>query len=298
MKAATFTSVLKRMNRNFKTMPHLHLAATGTITFSLLVAGLFLIVYTNINDLIDTWKADFRVVAYLKNSVSDKEGMYLRGRVSKIDGVASATYVSRQEALTRLQDRMKHRSSLLEGLQTNPLPASLEIEVSVSDPDESTIGKLVQELEAIPEIDEVEYARAWLRRFAGFVTFFRLATVIVGAVIFATTVFICSNTIRLTLYARREEVAVMQIIGATDSFIRAPYYLQNLLEGFLGAALAVGVLFGAHSLFTAKLATGGSLFFTAGIRFLSPLEVTGLIISGITMAWLGCHLALNQFTKS
>lgn len=297
MNQTALISVLRRVNRNFRTMFHLHLAAVGTIAFSLLIAGLFLILFANVNAVIETWKKDFRVVAYLQKGISSGQGTALQEKVSRLDGVGSVTYVSREAAMKRLREQMKHRSSLLEGLRENPLPASLEIEPATSDPDETRIGHLVKTLEGLPGVSSVEYARAWLRRFTGFVSFFRLATLVIATVIFATTVFICSNTIRLTLYARREEVAIMKIVGATDAFIKAPYYIQNLLEGLLGGLLAVGILFGTYTFFAAKLAGQDALLSIATIRFLSAVEMAGLMVSGMAMAWLGCHLSLNRFAE-
>ncbi len=298
MNQTALVSIFRRIKRNFWAVPHLHVAATGTIAFSLLIAGVFLVLYTNVNDLIAVWKKDFRIIAYVNEDVSAGQGKALRDTVSRMEEIQTVTYVSQEEALHQLRKQMKHRSSLLEGLQTNPLPASLEIELVHTDPDEGRIGNVVRALEGLPEIESVEYARAWLRRFTGFVTFFRLATLVIGAVIFATTVFICSNTIRLTLYARREELAVMQIIGATDAFIKAPYYLQNIVEGLLGSAIALGILFGAYYLLTAQLAAQQVLLSAGNMRFLSGWEIIALLLSGIIMAWLGCYLSLKQFTKS
>jgi cell division transport system permease protein len=298
MNRTEWGSVFKRTKRNFRAVPHLHVAATSTVVFSLLIAGMFLILYANVNDLIDAWKQDFRVIAYVKKGLPPAEGESLVKTITEMEGIRGAVYVSEDQALSRLKKQMKHRSSLLEGLRENPLPPSVEIELARSDPDEVQVREIVQRLRAVPEIESVEYARAWLHRFSGFVTFFRLATVVGGGIIFATTVFICSNTIRLTLYARRQELEVMKIIGATDGFIKMPYYLQNFVEGLLGSVLAVGILYGAYGIFTTKLAAHHTLLSAGNIRFLSLWEMTGLIGGGISMAWLGCHLSLRQFTKS
>ncbi|OEU44452.1 MAG: hypothetical protein BBJ60_06855 [Desulfobacterales bacterium S7086C20] len=298
MNPTKIVSVLKRMKRNFVATPYLHLAATGTIGLCLLITGCFIILYTNLNDLIEVWQQDIRIVAYIKDGVSDRQRTLLAQTISKLNGVKEVSYTSKDEALTQLRQQMKHRSSLLDGLHTNPLPASFTIDLVESQKNRVNVTLLSRKINEFPEINDVEYAKAWLHRFSGFISFFRLASLVVGLVVFATTVFICSNTIGLTLYAQRDELDIMRLVGATDSFIKAPFYIQNLIQGLLGSLLAITLLFAVYNIFIAKIEAYGALMATWEVRFLSLTEVYELLLIGVVIAWLGSYISLKQFLKS
>jgi len=298
MNPTLFVSVLRRMKRNVTATPYLHLAATGTIGLCLLIMGCFIILYSNLNDLIDVWQKDIRIVAYIKDGVSERQRTLLAQTISKLNSVKGVSFTSKDEALTHLRKQMKHRSSLLDGLHTNPLPACFKIELVESQKNRANISLLSRKIKELPEIEDVEYAKAWLQRFSGFISFFRLASLVVGLVIFATTVFICSNTIGLTLYARHDELDIMRLIGATDSFIKAPFYIQNLIQGLLGGLLAITLLFAVYNIFITKIDAYGALLATWKVRFLSLKEVCELLLTGVLIAWLGSYISLKQFLKS
>ncbi len=298
MNRATVSSVFRRVGRNMSTSKSLHLAATGSIAFSLLILGVFAILYVNINHVVTSWQEDVRIVAYLAEGLSTEEIDSLRESIAQLDGVGHVGYISKDDAMARLRKQMKHRLSLLEGLQENPLPASLEIRLVGRWESWDQVQPLISQMKASPEIEDVEYGEAWLHRVSGLIGFFKLASLVVGSLILATTVFICTNTIRLTVYSKREELEIMKLVGATDAFIKAPFYVQNLIQGLLGGLIAVALLFASYMTFIAKVQTSDALFSTIEIHFLTRSTMLLLVLVGIFIGWLGSYFSLRHFLKS
>jgi cell division transport system permease protein len=290
-------SAYRRVRRNISASPYLCLAAAGTIAFSLLILGVFFLLYVNVNDLLASWKQEIRMVAYLRDDVADDRIRSLEQTLGKLPGVKEIHFISKDEAMARLRRQMKHRISVLEGLRDNPLPASFEIQLEPARQTWGHVDTLADEIMTFSEIEDVACAEAWLQRFSGFMGFFRLSSLVVGCLVFATTVFVCANTIRLTLYAKRQELEIMRLVGATDGFIKTPFYVQGLMEGLLGAMAALGLLFLAYRLFIFRIQSSEALLWTSNIRFLSPIEWGGLLLVGMLMAWLGSYFSLRHFLK-
>ncbi|MCD6137935.1 MAG: ABC transporter permease [Deltaproteobacteria bacterium] len=291
-------SVLRRVWQNISSGLHLHMAVTSTVTFSLLIIGAFAILYLNINDLIRSWQENIKVVAYLKDAISDSDIEHLRREIVRIDGIAQIRFVSKDAALARLKTQLKHRQSILDGLRENPLPASLEIRLVRPSHNWEQVEQVARQIAVLRGIKDVEYNKPWLQRFLAFTTFFKLASIIIGGFVFATAVFVSSNTIKLALYTKAEEVEIMRLVGATDRFIKTPFYLQNLIEGILGALIALGILFGAYKFFVARVQTLGVWLGPFQVRFL-PRTVTGaLVVMGMLIGWFSSYFSLKHFLRS
>jgi cell division transport system permease protein len=297
MNLTALSFVIQRVRRNISTSPYLHLATTATIAFSLLIIGAFALVYINTNRLIRTWQDNIRVVAYLSDGLPEGGRASLQERLAKLYGVGDIRYVSKDDAMDRFRKQMKHRLSLLEGLGENPLPASFEIRLVQGWQSWDRLDPLLDQIKAFPEIEDVECGQAWLRRFSQFIAFFRLASLVMGVLIVAATVFVCTNTVKLSLYAKRQELDIMRLVGATDAFIQMPFHLQNLIVGLLGGLIAVGVLFGTYRLFISRVQSP-ELFLSSGeIPFLSLTACEVLVSAGMLMGWLGSYLSLKYFLR-
>jgi cell division transport system permease protein len=288
-------SILRRIRRNISAAPYINVATTGSISFSLVIIGIFVLLHINISDLIKGWQHNIRLVAYLGDGTPGDRIEIIQQGLAKLQGVESVRYVSKQEAFDQLRIQLKHRASLLEGLRTNPLPASFEIRLVDTLSNWEHVEPLTNLVKGFPEVDQVEYGKAWLRRFSGFIAFFKLTSFIVGALVLGTTVFICANTIKLTLYAKREELEIMRLVGATEAFVKTPFYIQNLIEGLIGGLIALGLLFLAYKFLVGRVHGLETTVSTFGVRFFSLSGVLGLLWTGMLMGWLGSYLSLRQF---
>ncbi len=297
MNPSMLSSVLRRAARNMSSNPYLHLASTGTMAFSLLVIGAFTVLYVNINHLLGSWQLNVRIVAFVKDELPEAGTKRVQDSIAGLYGVEQARFVSKDEAMGRLRGQLKHRLSLLDGLRKNPLPASFEIRLSQTWQNWEHVEPLAKQIEAFPEIEDVEYCKSWLHQFSAFITFFRLASLVVGGLVFAAAIFVSANTIRLALYARRDELDIMRLVGATDSFIKAPYYIQNIVEGVLGGIIATVLLFVTYKLFAAKIQAPGVFWGPVQIHFLSLKGTAALLLAGIVMGWFGSYLSLRKFLR-
>jgi cell division transport system permease protein len=274
----------------------LNLVTIITIAISILIVSAFALFFVNASDIINSWKKGMRIMAYLKPDTTDINIAEIKLKIKGMYGVKDVTFISKNEALDHLKKQMRRQSSLLDNLKENPLPAAFEIRMITSSENQDKIEALATRLESLPMVDEVEYGQRWLGRFTNFFNLFKLTGYALGSLFFMATVFIIANTIRLVLYSRREEVEIMRLVGATDRFIKAPFYLEGIIQGALGGFIGLSVLFFIFIFISSNIEQDlYSGLFT--IRFLSLWAFFGIIFCSMFIGWLGCYLSLKQFLK-
>jgi cell division transport system permease protein len=274
----------------------LNLVTIITISLSILIASAFTLFFVNTSDIINSWKKGLRIMAYLKPGI-DNDGLKdLKLAIQALDGVDNIQFISKQEALSRLKAQMAHQASLFENLTQNPLPDSIEIRMTAATDSWQNIDSLAAQIEALPQIDEVEYGQRWVGRFAQIISLFRLAGYAMGTLFFMATIFIVANTIRLVIYSRRDEVEIMRLVGATDNFIKIPFYFEGLIQGALGALIGLVMLYVAFIFVSSNVEKG---FFPGLFRFhfLSPTVLLAILMISMLVGWLGCFISLKQFLK-
>jgi cell division transport system permease protein len=267
-----------------------------TIAVAILIASSFALFFVNANAIVNSWKKGIRIMVYLKPNSSEIKVDDIKSKIEGMNGVKNVRFISNKEALQRLKDQMKRQSSLLDDLKENPLPNAFEVQLTDDFQNQDKVETLATRLESLSQVDEVEYGQVWLGRFTNILNLFRLTGYTMGALFFVATVLIVANTIRLMIYSRREEVEIMRLVGATDGFIRAPFYIEGLIQGALGGIIGLGGLFGIFMFISSnvdKSLTSG-LF---AIRFLSWEAFLGILICSMFVGWMGCFISLKQFLK-
>jgi cell division transport system permease protein len=267
-----------------------------TIALSVLIVSSFALFLTNIAGLIDSWQHGVRVMAYLKSDVPEGEIAELSGKIRSMYGVAQVNFISSEEAFRRLKEQMHRQASLLTNLKENPLPDAFEIRMLPANQTGDKMERLASLLGSLPQVEDVEYGQQWIGRMTSIFSLFRIAGYALGGLFFMASVFIVANTIRLVLYTRRQEIEIMRLVGATDAFIKMPFYVEGLLLGGFGGITGLAglsVMFLLISSNVEQSFTGG--FFS--IRFL-PLWFSGAtLLCSMLVGWLGCYLSLKQFMK-
>ena len=233
-------------------------------------------------------------MAYLEEGVAQDRLGPLQRQIEGMYGVATVTFISRQEALGKLKKTMKRQSSLLTNLKENPLPNAFEIRMLPDSQSEAGMEVLARGLNKLPEVEEVEYGQQWIGRISSVVGLFRLAGYGLGALFFMASVFIVANTIRLVLYSRRQEVEIMQLVGATDRFIKAPFYIEGLILGAVGGAIGQATLLACYLAVVSNVEQGFSGILL-DLRFLPPGAMMIILLCSMIVGWLGCFLSLRQF---
>lgn len=267
-----------------------------TIALSVLIVSAFGLFFLNAQDMFNAWKKGVRIMVYLESGTSEAQQLDTRYRLQTIAGIQSVRYISKDDALNLMKTRMHRQRSLLEGLRENPLPDAFEVTLITESNSPEKIEFLAQRIEGLPSVSDVEYGQQWIERFTNFFNLFKLVGYGMGGLFFMATVFIAANTIRLVLYSRREEIQIMRLVGATDGFIKIPFYLEGLMQGFFGAAIGLGILYAAFSAIGSQFEQTLSAEMVA-IRFFSIGICAAIIGCGMLTGVLGSFFSLKQFTK-
>ena len=275
----------------------LNLVTVITISLSILITSAFILFFVNASEIINSWKKGLRIMAYLKPGADRTELAVLKQAIQSLDGVQTLRYISKEEALSQLKSQLKHQSSLLENLTENPLPECFEIRMTAATGSWQRIDSLATQIEMLTPVKEVEYGQRWVGRFIHLFTLFRLAGYAMGALFFMAAVFIVANTIRLVIYSRREEVEIMRLVGATDNFIKIPFYIVGLILGALGAVIGLGMLYFAFY-FASVNVNQDFLPDLFSLNFLPPTILGGILLGSMLVGWLGCYISLKQFLKT
>lgn len=287
---------LLRAINNIRQNVFVNVVTIGTITLALLIVSLFLLVFVNLENAADNWSERVQVTVYFDKELAAPDQKTLRDKISALPGVSRVSYVSRDEALKRFKSRLRGQETLLEGVRAEVLPTSFEIALKRANRDTASVETFVTALKRIPGISEVQYGEEWVRRFNSFLNFMRLLGALLGGFLVIAVVFIVSNTIKLTIYSRRDELEVMSLVGATRFFIKAPFLLEGLIQGLAGSLLSVILLFGLYELF---LYNSGTVFIfnpaVANLNFLPPEYIGGLLLAGSLLGFIGSLTSLKRF---
>lgn len=273
--------------------------AIVTTAFTLACFGVFLLLYLNLRGAVGSLQDDIKVIVYLHDNLSAPSLAELQRRLNGEPEVAALAYVSKDKALADFRAQFPSEQSLLEGLGDNPLPASFEVTLAPRYRSVESVTRWTDRLKAVPGVAQVQYSRDWIDNLAALVGYVELASVAVGLLLALASVTIIANTIRLTLYARREEIEIMRLIGATGTFIKIPYLLEGAVLGALGATLALALLRGGFELMLHHLSLPGKVLGLAPQLGFFPLEVSAwMVLAGLLLGMVGSLISLVGLERS
>jgi len=270
--------------------------AVATTTFTMLGMGVFLLLYLNAQEALGSLKDEIKVIAYLRDSVSPQEIAQVERVVSGDPAVTAVDIVTREQALTAFRTQFPSEERLLNGLGDNPFPASLVVHVGPAYRSPEQVGGLVRTLKALVEVDEVLYSQEWIDNLAVAVRYLRVLGLGIGVVLAASMVTILANTIKLTLYARREEIEILKLIGAAPGFIKLPLVIEGAVLGGVGAACSLLLLRMLFELAESALALKGTFWGVGrGLAFLPDRVTVAFLLLGVLLGCLGSLVSLIQF---
>jgi len=290
---------IEKAFQNFRNFSVLNLITIAIISLSLLVLSTFLLIFLNLQNYLGSWQKQFQITAYLADAITPEKLAAIEEEIGRIDGVRELSYISKEEALAFFKDTFPDHRQVLEGLKENPLPASFDIQLKDMHQGPDQVKAVARQLKTIPGIDAVEYGQYWIEGYAGFLNFLKSGGLVVGAVVLLATIFIIANTIRLTVYARKEEIEIMRLVGATGSFIRAPFFIEGILQGLLGALIALGILYLCYRLFIGWVAHLSYVpLRSIEVSYLPPQYVGLILAGGMVTGFLGSLFSLGRHLKS
>lgn len=265
-----------------------------TLGFSLAIFSLFAFVITNLNTVVKSWGDRTQVIAYLKDAPGPSPEA-LKEKILGMEGVRGAEFVSKEKALGELRLELKGHEGILEGVDSNPLPASFEIKVHEEYIDPARLASIVSGLKAEAWVEEVQYSKEWAEKLASLLRFIKLAAATIGLFLAAATLFIISNTIRLAVYSRRDEIEIMKLVGASDMYVKAPFMIEGVIQGVFGGLLAMGILAAGRAAIMGQVPP--YLRFALEMPYPVPLFLVVLAASGVIMGVAGSLISMNRFLK-
>ena len=264
----------------------------GTIAVSLFVLGAFLTVAGNLGDVVSRWTEKIQIIVYLEADIEDRVRVSLENRLGEDPAVESLDLVDQEEALERFKTLFRELSSLPEDLGENPFPASFEVNLRPGHQSPTEVQRLAEAFADVPGVQEIQYDLLWIERLATGVRLLRGVGAFLGGILVLAGIFTISNVIRLTVYAREDELDIMRLVGATRAYVKGPFVVEGMLQGGLGGLLAAGLLWLALRWLARDLATSGLLGRTA---FALPNEITiALIVGGMVVGVVGSLVSLRR----
>ncbi len=283
---------------NLRAYPLVTLLATATIAFCIFIFCAYLLFLINLTGLLAGVGREVRITVYLSDYLNEKQTDDIKTNILSIKEVRDVTYVSKVEALSYLKESFGEQTDVLEGLETNPLPASFEVSL-VEDNQTPEDTKLVADkIGRMRGVDDVVYPREWLSRFHEFVSFVRAAGVAVGAVLSLVAVAIIANTLKLIVLSRRQEIEIMKLVGATNPFIKTPFLIEGMLVGLAGSAVAVAGLYFLFSYFMDHFYEGVSLLVgPVVLAFFSTPMIVAIIGAGALLGLMGSLVSFGRLLR-
>ena len=290
------THFIKKALADIRSNRFLNFITIVTISLSILIVSVFLLFFENASRVIESWNQSGRVMIYLKKEFTMEMLPQLKARINSIGETQVMIYIPKSYAMEKLKKDMSSQSTFLNTLKDNPLPDALEIRIKSYD-SFAKVQKFAQSIKAIEIVDDVEYGQGWLGKFLKIFNLFKITGYAMCSLFFLIALFITSNTVRLAFYSRRLEVEIMRLVGATETFIKAPFYVEGVLQGFFGGVIGLAILLISYLTIASGISQNLASYGYFDIRFLSFQMIVLIIFGSTFLGWFGCYLSLKQILK-
>ena len=276
-----------------------HLVTLAAVGFSLLLFAVFLLVLTNLQLVANRWGSELQITAYLDGGVSEDGRQGLEKTIGGWQEVESVSFASPADALEALKKALGEAAHVLDGLPENPIPASLEVRLRKPARNLDSIREVADRCQSLKGVAQVEYGGAWIGRFFALVRVLRWLGLCLGALLLLGTVIVISSTLTLGFYARRDEIEILRLVGATEGFLRLPFLLEGLVQGIGGAGVSVALSWGLYLFFRFRLGESWTQFagWTKPV-FLSSVSILALLLLGTVLGIVSTFLSFSRFSRS
>lgn len=294
MKLRTSEYFIQEVFRSLKRNNWMTFASIGTVTVSLFVLGVFLLLVLNMNRLASSLESQVQISVYLEDHLTDGQKNSLEQDIKNLSGIDSVTYVDRSEAEQRLRERLGDQGYLLDALgDENPLPDAFA--VTVDDP--ALVETAADTISQFSGVEEARYGQDVATHLFDITRLIRIFGLVLMVLLGGATLFIISNTIRLTVFARRKEIAIMKYVGATDWFIRWPFLLEGVVMGFAGGLISALALRSFYAAMAAKIYSTLTFFpLMPQYPFMNYVTLA-ILFAGIVIGAIGSTISLKRFLK-
>lgn len=278
--------------------PGVNLLATATLAAALFLGGSLLLVLNNVSRQLDRWRADLRVQIFLLDGVSGEALIAIERSLGALAEVSRVEYIDKAEALRRFRESFgEPLASLPVELETNPLPASFDVYLSPEADAATAASRVEQAALGLRGVEEVRFDREFLDRLRGFLRVARVGGSLVSLVVLSAVALVMGSVVRLAVYARRDEIAIMQLVGATPGFVRGPFIVAGLAQGAVASAAALATVEAARRAVFAYLGDDPAVLvnLVAGGR-LSAIASATIVAIGLAVGLVGACFAVRRAT--
>jgi len=273
-----------------------HLIGIGTMSIAFLIFYAFILIFVNINHWTEKQGKTLTMSIYFKEEPDSAVIENIKKELLLFPGVTIKQFVSKDDAMKSLRRKLGDKAGLLDGFKQNPLPASLEITLSRDKDGDNLPYQLKTRLEEITVVDEVHYTQEWIKKFQVIMEAIKIAGMIFGGLLFLAALFIITNTIKLTIYSRKEEIEILKLVGATNRFVKIPFMIEGSIQGFLGGGVALFSLFLAYIIAMTRIDISIG-FASLDIIFLSPQIILFLLLMSVIIGFIGSTISLGRFFR-
>jgi cell division transport system permease protein len=281
--------------RGLRANSMVNLLAVGTISMAMLIVGFFLIVFFNVRTVVNNLGDRLEMSVYLKDGLTQNEKEFLLHRIKEEPGVRRVSLLAKAEALALFKKSLKGQEALVEGLGENPLPDSYELNIDRRFAEADRLEAMAKKFSAYAGVEDVTYGKQGAAMISALYRLLASGGTALAILLGVSVVFIISNSVRLALYSRGQEIELMQWIGATRAFIQLPFLIEGTLLAVIGSALAVGILAVLYSLLPQEVVV--FLSQSNGLDFLPPSVVACIIVGGGVLGLAGGLVSVSRFLE-
>jgi len=289
-------AVLRQAGRNLKQTWTSQFMTFLTVSLSVLIFAFFYLIYTNMLGAGERLNDELRLIVYLEEEPGPAMQMQLRRKIENFDEVEEIIFVSKAAAYKRFTEQLGEDSDVLADMPKDFLPASIEVVPLKSLRGYSQIKLFSEYLASLPGTEKVQYGQEWVERFYYFTRLLTIVVLLSGTLLILTATFMVAYTIRLTIMGRQDELELLRLVGATNSYIRTPFLIEGILQGFMGSIIGLTALYVLFQWISSHF-TGPGILNLFQFNFFPPSVIAVIIISSISLCSLGSYTSIRKFLK-
>lgn len=294
MKFSSLSYAFRDAFRSIKRNKFMSLASIATVAISLLILGCAWLLVVNTHYLATSMESELEINIYLQNEITREQALNLKTQFSGLPGVGNLTFVPREEGLKSLEERFGKDTNLLQALGgNNPLPDMYRIKAQEA----AQVPALAAAAQDIPGVEKVRYGQGMVEKLLSLTQWLRTVGLIVIVAVSLAAIFLIATSIRITVFARRREIGIMKLVGATNWYIRWPFFLEGMIIGLLGALIAIGTL---HFFYLQLVKNVAMTISFVSVMYDQSVLFTiyrNLLFMGTLIGAMGSAISLHRFLK-
>lgn len=258
------------------------------MSLTLLVLAVFLLVTDNVLSALDRTREELNVYVYLQDGLTQQRTEGLYRQLLAMTGVEEIVFISKDDAMEEFRSEFGESRSILESLESNPLPASFKVKLGDAYKEQSETEAFAKEVGAMRGVEDVNYGKEFLDRFSFMARVFMYVDVALGLIVVLSSIFIISNTVRLTILSRQQSIEILKLVGATNRFISTPFVLEGAFQAGVASLISLLLLAVLHAALTKVL---------PDVSFLEVNTVAVYLATCVVLGSVGSYTALRRFLK-